>query len=223
MDSFDKRIWSPVGSRPHIEIPAAPAVAELAAAYTAQAAAWWAEHDDPRDFHAIVRPVAPEFLHLTVGWLDQLTATLAPGAFDALHAVLTDRLADLEPFEVTVGPGIVGAVALELYVAPILQAAALAATVRGAIRDVFGADAAPEPPPARPWRPHITAFYGAASFSTDALASRVLCTLAPGEGCLITPVTMAVDAVLLVDQDTWGSDGLAWNQDTARRIALGAR
>jgi hypothetical protein len=34
---------------------------------------------------------------------------------------------------------------------------------------------------------------------------------------------MAVDAVLLVDQDTWGPDGLAWNQDTARRIALGAR
>lgn len=223
MESFDKTRWSPLGSRPHIEIPASAEVAALVDAYVRQTAAWWTKQSNGRSFDDVFRLIAAEFLHMTVGWVDQLTADLEPGKFDDLHERLVSRLAEVDAFEVTVGPAIVSRCALELYIVPTAEASRLAAAVRAAIRDTFGAHAAREPEPARLWRPHLSAFYSRAEVNTDGLASAVGYTLVPGEERLITPVTMPVDAVLLVDQDTWGPDGLAWNQDTARRIALGAR
>ncbi|MDG4795205.1 2'-5' RNA ligase family protein [Micromonospora sp. WMMD1082] len=221
MRSFDETMWSPPGSRPHIEIPASGQVHALAEVYLAQTRTWWAEQDDSRPFEAVFRPVAPEFRHLTVAWLDQLTADITAEHLDDLHTALGARLRHIAPFDVTVGPAIMGLYALELYVAPHPQADAVAAAARAAIREVFGAQAAPEPPPARPWRPHITACYGRQRADTDALASRIAYTFAPDTEHLITPATMPVDAVLLVDQNTWGPTGLAWDTDTARRIPLG--
>ncbi|WP_433531342.1 2'-5' RNA ligase family protein [Micromonospora sp. CA-263727] len=223
MRSFDETMWSPPGSRPHIEIPATEQVHALAGACLAQTRTWWAEQGDSRPFEVVFRTIAPEFLHLTVGWLDQLTVSLTPGQLDALHTALVGRLRHIAPFDVTVGPAFMGLYALELYVVPSRQADALAGAVRAAIREVFGAQAAPEPSPARWWRPHISVFYGCQPADTDALASRIAYTPAPGGDRLIAPIAMAVDAVLLVDQDTWGPTGLAWDTGTARRIPLGHR
>ena len=221
MRNFDETMWSPAGARPHIEVPVPDPVRRLARAYLAQTRAWWAEQGDDRPFETVFRIIDEEFLHLTVGWLDRLTTDLAFEQLDALYAALAARLSHLEPFAVTVGPAIAGRYALEMYVVPNPQATALAAAVRAAIRDIFGAQAAPEPAPARLWRPHISVFYGSRAVDTDALASRIAYTLAPGTDHLATPVTMPVDAVLLVDQDTWGNAGLSWDNGTTRTIKLG--
>jgi 2'-5' RNA ligase superfamily len=218
--SFDECRWSPEGSRPHVEIPAVGQVAMLAGAYWEQITRWWTETGDPRPVTDVLRPVAAPFLHATAAWIDRLTATVPAGLLDEVAQRLTDRLARLEPLQVTVGPAIVGLYAVELYVAPTPASGRLAAEVRAAIRDVFGSAAAPEPPASRPWRPHITVCYGWQPIDTDVLASRLGYTPHP-DGGLIAPVTLPVDAVLLVDQDTFGPGGLAWDQATARRIPLG--
>ncbi|RSM53964.1 hypothetical protein DMB66_37950 [Actinoplanes sp. ATCC 53533] len=223
MRRFADTLWSPTGSRPHIEVPASPQVAGLAAAYVAQSRAWWDEQNDERDFDEVFEVVNTPFLHMTVAWLDMLSTSLSPGQFDTLHDTLARRLAALAPFEVRVGPATVGLYAVELYIVPNTQANELAGHARAALREVFGETAAPEPRPVRPWRAHVTAMYGRQRVDTDALASRLAYTTSPEGQGLLAPVTMTVDHVLLVDQDTWGPDGLAWNQHTARTVALGRR
>ena len=218
MRDFDACRWSPDGSRPHVEIPATTEVTELAGIYRQQVIGWWQEQNDERPFDAVFRLVPDEYLHLTAGWVDQLTTTLPDGAIDAVAS----RLADLQPLRLTVGPALVGLYAVELYVVPDPAADRLAAAVRAAFRDVLGPTAAPEPALERPWCPHISFLYGQQHVDTDALASRLQYgTLHPRTGRLVRPVTMPVASVLLVDQDTWGHEGLSWNQSTAWQVGLG--
>jgi hypothetical protein len=194
-------------------------VAELARAYNSYAAAWWAEQDDDRPFEQVFEPL-DTYLHLTVAWYDRLTATIDPAQLKEFHAALADRLAAIDPFDIQVGPAIVGLYAVEVYVVPSPQLAGLAARARATIRDVFGPDAAREPRPERPWRAHLSPLYCRTPVNTDGLCSRIAYTPAPGTGGLISPVTMRVGEVFVADQDTWGPDGLAWDQDSVRTVAL---
>lgn len=220
MRDFGATRWSPAGSRPHIVVPVPDPVAELAAGYEAHAHAWWAEQGDPRPYGEVFRPTARPYLHLTLAWLDRPTRVLGPDVVDALQDALRVRLGRLDPVPLTVGPGLVGLYAIELYVAPTPAVDALAAAARTALRDVFGPTAAAEPPPGT-WCPHIAVLYGRHHADTDALASRLLYVPPPGHTRLPQPVTMIVDQVLLADQDTWGPTGLTWDTGTARTIRLG--
>lgn len=222
MRDFGETRWSPDGSRPHVDVLVTPEVAALAAAYLDHARVWWGQQADPRQFEQVFRPVIPDYLHLTLTWLDRVTAKVGTGLMNDIEVALRTRLSDLPPFEITAGPGTVGYYALELFVTPSDAADALARAARQALRDAVGPDAVPEPPTDRPWCPHVAILHGRQRVDTDGLASRILYVPPPAATALLRPTTMRIDGVVLVDQDTWGPNGLAWDQQTARCIPLGA-
>jgi hypothetical protein len=190
----------------------------------AHAKHWWsqrlADGSDTRSFEEVFRATEPRFLHLTLTWLDHPTRTLPVTKLAELADAAQTRLGELDPVTVSVGPGLVGYYALELYVTPDPALDALAAAARVAIRDVFGPAAATEPSPVQPWVPHIAVLYGTAPADTDGLASRILYTPPPGHTDLSRPVPMDIAHVLVAEQDTWGPDGLTWDQVSARKISL---
>lgn len=104
---------------------------QMAEAINAALPAWWAkEYPDARDgYDAVLLPLAPEYVHLSLGWVDQ-PFDAAGAELDSLTEVLKKRLVEIEPFKVRVGPVHALEMALNFFVEPDPRLGQLAATVR---------------------------------------------------------------------------------------------
>lgn len=214
MRSFrDAKLWSPLGSRPHILIPIAPTVTALAATYTDALPNWRA------DWATYLQAVPPEFLHVTVTWLDDLTERVAPDGLTGLADELASELADHEPFALRCGPALPVTYGLELFVIGDAAASALAQRCRVAMRRAFGRDA----PVADPvcYQPHCSLGYCVADVSEEGLGSAMTSARTNGESARPDPIDMVVDKVIVTDQDTFTPDGLRWNLDTVETVHFG--
>lgn len=214
MRSFrEAKFWTPLGSRPHVLIPISADVTALAAVYTDALPSWRA------DWSAFLDTVAPEYLHVTVTWLDELTEKAAPNGLAELATALADELDEQEPIVLRCGPAIPVTYGLELFVVGDAAADALARRCRAAMRRVFGPEAAVAEP-AR-YRPHCSLAYCAANVSEEGLGSVMAKATAQGETARPEPIDMTIDRVIVTDQDTFASDGLRWNLDTAATVHFG--
>lgn len=221
MHSFGDRTWHPSGARPHILIPASPAAA-YAAAVNARSARWWTTQPGGavHGWDEVVQELPAHYLHVTLAWLDRLTSELDPADLVRLHDNLADRFSGLVPFEITIGPALVKSHAVEVYVDPVPELAALAAGARAALRTVFGDTAAPEPT-SKPYRPHLSTLYGRRWYDSEGLIDTLAYTV-DDHGDLLRTVTMPVTEVILVEhQDTFADSGFRWDDTTVRVIPLG--
>ncbi|MCK2245412.1 MULTISPECIES: 2'-5' RNA ligase family protein [unclassified Crossiella] len=222
MLNFQDRAWSPRGSRPHLYLTT-PGLEPLQRAYLKRIDAWWATQypDGPARPTALPR-VEPRYLHITLAWLDVLSAQVTSQQWEALAEQVAPALAQIEPFEVMVGPAFLATVGVEVYVDPDPRLAELAAASRAAIRAVFGDAAAPEP--SQPFRPHISLAYAAADVDTETLGSALTRAELPA-GQLLRPQRVPVTAVSIVDNDTFPEDGggLRWDEQTSRVVQLGRK
>ena len=220
---FADRVWSPLGSRPHILLTGSTDLAAYAASINARARRWWERQPGStgRRWDDLVREVPGHYLHITLTWLDRLTTEVDAAELRQLSDELVDRFAALSPTEVRIGEPMVRTHAVELYVHPSPQLNAIAAQARAALRVVLGDDAAPEPPQGKPWRPHLSTFYGNAEFDSAGLAETLLDGPAPAGGHT-TVLTMPAEGIL-VDQDTFRDEGFWWDTATARSITVGGR
>jgi hypothetical protein len=209
-----EKLWTPDGSRPHILIPVTPEVVELAEVYTTVIPAWSRE----RAQH--LPPVRPQFLHITVTWLDTPTADVIPNWIEELETAVAAQLVDLVPFPMRLGPATPVTYGVELVVGPDEPAAELARRCQQAMRTVFGTDA-PVASPAQ-YRPHCSLSYCQATLDEEGLGSTLLSAVPAGGQYRPAPVEMTVDSVIITDQDTFADGGLRWNQDTVRTVSFGA-
>jgi 2'-5' RNA ligase len=103
-----------------------------------------------------VTAVPDRWLHLTVqgvGFTDEVTD-------DDLRAITAEagaRLADMEPFEIQLGPAVVADEAIALPAQPESDVRAVRRAIRAAIADVWGEDRVPED--ADRYRPHASVAY----------------------------------------------------------------
>lgn len=151
-DFFTDRTWSQTGPRLHILLQPAPeTVTTLATSHHQLLQAW----------NHVLSPVPAGKLHLTLAWLpDPVCSDITTDQRTAIEATLRHRLSELPPLDLLAGIYIDPArvhnygirCALEQF-AP-FQPYAWAAT--NTLRDVFGADAVPEPRT----DPHIALAYG---------------------------------------------------------------
>ncbi|MDT7783515.1 MAG: Cyclic phosphodiesterase-like protein [Pseudonocardiales bacterium] len=221
MQSFQDRIWSPPGSRPHLLLLGDEALAAYAAELNGWIRSWWEQHGDDRTWHEIVEEIPAHYLHLTLTWVDQLTAQVGPQAWNRLREEFAARMAEVEPVRVSIGEPMVRSVALELYVHPSPELQDLATRARASVRAVFGDAAAPEPTEQRPYRPHVSTLYSRAAFNTDGLQHALLKDFGLAVGEHSTVFTMN-PAAILCDQDTFAAGGFRWDQDSAVVIPVGS-
>lgn len=213
-------VWSPVGSRPHLLLTANDALAEYAAKINFRARGWWEEHGDGRAWSEVVQEIPARYLHLTLTWLDRLTAELDEASWGRLCDEFTGRMSALPPCEVAVGEPMVRRHAVEVYVHPTPELLAVGAQARAAVRAVFGEDAAPEPPVGKLWRPHLSTLYGAAEFVDVGLEAALREGLSFAAGEHATVLRMPAEGIL-VDQDTFAVGGFWWDEETACRVPVG--
>lgn len=112
-------------------------------------------------------PIPVRWLHLTtqgIGFTDQVDRA----DLDAIVHATRQRVAELRPFTVTVGPPQVDPEGLLMPVRPIEPLHQLRTTLRDAIADVWGADRVPDP--AHGWRPHVTLAYSNAAGPAETIA-----------------------------------------------------
>jgi 2'-5' RNA ligase len=117
-------------------------------------------------------PVPVQRLHLTMqgmGFTDEIDRD----DIDAIIHAAARRLAELRPFEVTLGPPQVDPEGVPMPVRPVEPLDEVRGRVRAAIADVWGADQVPE---AESWWPHVTLAYantaGPIEPVADALATQ---------------------------------------------------
>jgi hypothetical protein len=212
------RVWSPLGSRPHILLTANEALIDYGALLNHRARKWWEQGPDTRNWDDVVQQLPGHFLHITLDWLDRPTSRTTPEQWQQLQDELTRRFAALPPAEVQVGEPMVRSHALEVYIHPTPELNEIAAQARSALQMVFGKEAVPDRAPDKPWRPHLSTFYGAAEFDDDGLR-QALVTDDVEEGHT-TVLTMPAIAVL-VDQDTFAPGGFTWDTTTATTLQIG--
>ncbi|MFD9965011.1 2'-5' RNA ligase family protein [Amycolatopsis sp. NPDC058986] len=133
--------------------------------------------------------VPDRWLHLTIAQITTPTADIDPAARAQLAAALRERLGELEPIRVTVGPALVGDTSLVLDVTPDHDVTALAAAAVEVIDTVLGPGTADL---AANERPHITLAYGTGTGDSGPLGGRL--RRATG-----TRTELLVDLVDLVD------------------------
>ena len=147
--------------------------------------------------HAELSPVPVEWLHATLQSIGPLTPDAATAVVDASRPVL----ADIEPFEIEIGP----AQAIHNGVVPAIypedRISALYWALRRATESVVGAETIPTAP-AR-WWPHLSLAYSNAQWDHDDL-SRALVRLRPPRP------RMTVTRAVLVDQEQAWRDKYTW-------------
>jgi 2'-5' RNA ligase len=134
-------------------------------------------------------PVPLRWLHLTmqgVGFTDEIDRTDVDRIADAARK----RCEDLEPFTVTIGPAHVDPETIQMPVQPVEPLAAVRATIRAAIGDVWGAENVPEA--ADGYRPHVSLGY-----SNSAGPGAPIAAALSEHGDHVAEVTVA--AVSLID------------------------
>lgn len=213
-------MWSPLGSRPHLLLTADQALADYAASVNSRARAWWAAHGDGRAWDDVVQELPSHYLHITLAWLDRPTNQVSPDEWNRVRAEAARRLAAVPLVEVRIGEPIVGPYALEVYVHPSAELDEVAAQARAALRAVFGERAAPEPPADKPYRPHLSCFYGTAAFDDAGLQEALLDGTSRGDDEHSTVLTMPAQAIL-TDQDTFHPGGFRWDATSAVRMPVG--
>ena len=172
--------WEPGASLLHVYVPVSQCDRELTTLVTTA-------NEALRDFP--VTPVDLPWLHITLDQITDQPADRIPQAErDELVAALTQRLADIPPFEMMVGSllAYVSGVIADLY--PDESLTELHHVVRGAIRDIRGESAIQYP-----WGiEHLTISYAREEASSDD-AQRILRRVRPSHAPL------HIDAVHLVD------------------------
>lgn len=101
-------------------------------------------------------PIPPQWLHLTtqgVGFTDEIDR----GDLNAIVEAVQRRLAQLEPFTITIGPAFIDPEALSMPVLPVEPVAQLRDAIRAGIGDVWGSENVPEN--AAGFRPHVSLGY----------------------------------------------------------------
>lgn len=115
-------------------------------------------------FRRLVDPVPVEWLHMTLQSLCPTTAA-TPGERERLLTATRERLADLAPPRVQLGPPRIDGGAVTWAVYPEDELATLQERVRGAALDVLGPTRVA--PQRSRWWPHVTLAYGAAEDPAD--------------------------------------------------------
>lgn len=140
---------------------------------------------------AVVDPVPPEWLHLTLQSLCPTTQA-SSGELGELSANAADRLAGLIPPRVQLGPPRIDGGAVTWAVYPEHDLEAVQEQVRQASVDVLGTDRVTGR--RGRWWPHVTLAYGAADDPADDLAGALARARLPR-----TEIT--IDRVMLVDEE----------------------
>ncbi|MFD7161157.1 2'-5' RNA ligase family protein [Kribbella sp. NPDC059898] len=174
--------WDQPAGKLHLYIVAPDPVRELAAKY----------HEVMHAHGDLVSLQPLEWLHMTVQMLQAYTSRGAArtGLMDeeSLQHRLRTELGGFEPFDVTVGPAVVGVHAVSLWSPPPAAAfTELVARCRAAVGNAFGEQVLAGPPK----QPHITIGYGRTAGDSDALIRSV-------KDVWAAPVTFTVPAVELV-------------------------
>ena len=130
--------------------------------------AWHLTFDDAPDLHRLAREYAPaldilgldvipvQWLHLTmqgVGFTDEVPSA----EIDAIAEAAQRRLANLAPFEITLGPTVTEPEVVRLQVAPAKSVAQVRLAVRASIADVWGVERVPEEE--SDFTPHVSLAY----------------------------------------------------------------
>jgi 2'-5' RNA ligase len=129
----------------HVTFADQPGVHQLAATYAPLLATL-----------PLLDPIPFRWLHLTMQGLG-FTDEVDPGDVAAIHEAAATRLAELEPCTVTLRPPRVNAEALYLPVQPVEPLRQVRATIRRAIREVWGEPNVPEATDG--WQPHVSLAY----------------------------------------------------------------
>lgn len=193
-------------------------ILNLGDVYLDSARVWWSAEGDARPFEQVFQVLPRHFRHLTLSTVNRSVTEIGEAQSRRLRESIAKRVAQLEPFEITVGPAIPQTHAIELYVTPSPRLRELYETVADGFREAFP-DLEPEPTK-MPWRAHTEIGYGREDFDHETLSKALLRAPGPVAGYLV-PATQLVDRVLVVVENTWSSDGLSWHIDTASRLPLG--
>jgi 2'-5' RNA ligase len=103
--------------------------------------------------------IPPRWLHLTmqgIGFTDEVS----PQDAGAITESARDRLAELAPFDATLGPAVIDPEVVRLRVTPAEPVARVRAAIRAAIADVWGPDRVPENEAG--FTPHVSLAYSSA-------------------------------------------------------------
>lgn len=132
--------------------------------------AWHLTFDRAPDLHRLAEEFADalsvpgldvvpvKWLHLTmqgVGFTDEVSTADA----DAIAEAACRRLADVEPFEVIISPGVIEPEVVRTDVAPAESVARVRSAIRAGIADVWGTDRVPESESG--FIPHVSLAYSA--------------------------------------------------------------
>jgi hypothetical protein len=222
-DDYHRR-FSSTAAKPHLLIPVDPGVERLSTILNSTLATWFAQehpgHSQP--WHEVIQPVAPPHLHMTVGHLEMPSESLDPLLAKEFCRLLEERLTQIEPFTINVGPIQVVTMALNLYVEPSAQLSELVTVSRATFREVFG-ELATFSRPGKPWRPHIATAYCLQNISTEFLAGDLSRTVDPETKNLLGIQVMPINRLVFADQQTLHPESLWRNLDTERSIFLGGQ
>lgn len=103
--------------------------------------------------------IPPRWLHLTmqgIGFTDEV----ATEDVDAIVEASRRRLAELAPFDVTIGPAVIDPEVVRLRIAPAEPVARVREAIRAGIADVWGGDRVPEDEAG--YIPHVSLAYSSA-------------------------------------------------------------
>jgi len=183
----------------HVTFPDQPGIHQLADSYAPMLTGL-----------PMLDPVPVRWLHLTMQGLG-FTDELDRDDVEAIVQAAEQRLIELEPFTVTVGPPRVDPETIHMPVQPVEPLHRLRAGIRQAIGDIWGTDRVPEV--AQGWRPHVSLAYcnatGPAEPIAEALAAQPAQT-----------TTVEVTAVSLIELNR---DNKAYEWRDVVAVAVGGR